>query len=316
MSSYTLTPWPTIIEDATPRSVFFFETFQPEFMNLVGRYRDGILKDYISGEPHTIVTQSPIEPILPDEGASAKEFDFYKIISSKFDRDYKKFEEQRLEISNLKNALVSALDRNTQLSILGTPEDIIDTPLPTIWNKLRTASNPQPTDISSIMTQLHDTFLHVHAQSFANHCVKFRKAQALLAKFKCSKSAYEDVAIFQKSLESSHYAADFAPFIAQYLVHHSSIDNHDVEDLMRLAQFAIATIESKLILSGVDRATLNAVQDVKDIPAPTIKTTIKRRYCHTHGSNPNHGSKYRTAPGPHHDKSATYFDQKGGKPSS
>ena len=314
--SYSLTSWPTAVEGNTPRSIFFFETFQPEFMNLVGRYRDGLLKDYISAEPHTIVLEPPVEPELPDAGAPSRDLDFYKILSTKYDRDLKKFEEQRLEIANLKNALVSALDRNTQLAILGTPEEIIDTPLPTIWNKLRTASNPQPTDISSIMTQLHDTFLHVHAQSFANHCVKFRKAQALLAKFKCSKSAYEDVAIFQKSLESSHYAADFAPFIAQYLVHHSTIDDHNVEDLMRLAQFAIATIESKLILSGVDRATLNAVQDVKDIPAPPINPTIKRRYCHTHGSNPTHGSMRCTAPGPHHDKTANFYHQKGGKPSS
>jgi hypothetical protein len=311
--SYLLTPWPTAGEDMTPRAIFFFETFQPEFMNLVGRFRDGILKAYISGEPHTLVLKPPTEPEFPDVNAPSKDLDFYRILSIKYDRDLKKFEEQRLEISNLKSALITALDRNTQLAILGTQDEIIETSLPIIWNTLRKASNPQPTDIATIMTQLHDAFLHVHAQSFENHCVKFRKSQALLAKFKCSKSAYEDVAIFQKSLESSHYAADFAPFIAQYLVNHPKIDDHNVDDLMKSASFAVATIESKLSLSGVDRATLNVVQAVKDVPPPSKPY---RWYCHTHGTNASHDSKDCNKPGPQHDKTANFYHQKGGKPSS
>ena len=311
--SYSLTSWPTAVEGNTPRSIFFFETFQPEFMNLVGRYRDGLLKDYISAEPHTIVLEPPVEPVLPDAGAPSRDLDFYKILSTKYDRDLKKFEEQRLEIANLKNALVSALDRNTQLAILGDLNEIIAMPLPTIWNAIRMASSPQPTDINSTMMKLQETFLHVHAQSFEHHCVKFRKSLAILVKFQCAKSEYENVAIFQNSLESSHFAVEFAPFIAQYLASHSKIADHNIEDLMLLASFAVASIEAKIILSGVDRASLNAVQTVKDIPPP-VKPY--RWYCHTHGTNASHDSKDCNKPGPQHDKTANFYHQKGGKPSS
>ena len=160
---YSITPWPTGAE--TPNSIFFIETFQPEVMNLVTRYRDGALKSYLEGLPHLNLIE-PIEPVIPTIDAPAREIDFYKILSNKYDRDYRLFELQRLEIANIKNAIVSSLDKATQLSLLGDVETIMEMPLPTIYSKLRRASTPRMTDITLVMDRLQQSFTYSHPSSF------------------------------------------------------------------------------------------------------------------------------------------------------
>ena len=311
MTLYSLTPWPTGAE--TPNSIFFLETFQPEVMNLVSRYRDGFLKEYIEGEPHLNLIQ-PVEPVLPEIDASAREIDYYKILSSKFDRDYRLYELQRLEIANIKNAIVSCLDKATQLSLLGDVETIMEMPLPTVYHRIRRASSPRLTDINLVMSRLNNIFSYSQPQSFDNYCIELRKAHAILRQFECPRSTWEYVQMLKNSLQMSQFATDFAPYIAQYEVAHPTIREQNIEELIRLASFAIAGIEAKIIAAGIDRSSLQTVQVNTATAAPPAKQ--KKRYCHTHGTNVSHSSNNCKYPGPTHDTTATFKDQKGGKPSA
>ena len=313
MTTYTITPWPTGAE--IPRSIFFFETFHPELMNLIGRYQDGFLKNYIDGELHTNLVK-PVEPLLPDIDADSKDMDYYKILSNKYDRDFRNFELQRLEIANLKNAIVSSLDRATQLAILGDPVTIMEMDLPAVYNTLRKASTPRQTDISMIMSRLSHSLNYNQPQSFENYCIEFRNTISILNKFQCSRSEWEYVQILKTNLENSNFAPEFAPFVAQYDVSHPKIADQNIEELIQFAAFAIGTIETKIVSLGLDRTSLHAVQLTKD-SVPANKDPLKKKfYCHTCGTNHNHSSQRCNTPGPKHDKTANYYNQKGGKPSN
>ena len=315
MTFYSITPWPTGAE--TPNSIFFVETFQPEVMNLVTRYRDGALKNYIEGEPHLNLI-APIEPVIPEMDAPTREFDFYKIMSNKYDRDYRLFELQRLEIANIKNAIVSSLDKATQLSLLGDVETIMEMPLPTVFNRLRTASNPRLTDIQQVMERLSRNFVYSQPSSFETHCIELKKAHNLLRLFDCPRSPWEYVQMLKTSLQSSPFALDFSPYIAQYEIAHPEPKDQDIEHLISLTRFAIPSIEAKILASGVDRSSLLAAQvnNATTTPPGKNRSDQKKRYCHTHGTNMSHSSNSCKYPGPAHDTTATFTNQKGGKPST
>jgi hypothetical protein len=77
--------------------------------------------------------------------------------------------------------------------------------IPTILNSLSTAPSPQPMDISSIMNKLQEKLLHVHTQSFENHCVKLRKSPSIVESMKHFQY------IVRKSLQHSRPVNDSFP---------------------------------------------------------------------------------------------------------
>ena len=311
-----------VLLNNSSRAQFYHEVFYPAFQTRVAHYHNSSqLWAYLQGLATTISTDPPIPPERPSATGSQDDHRYFSTSFQIYEADRKLYMEQRDILHALKAVLLQSLEAPEISSIIGIPDTVMSMELPMVWKRIKSAySKPQANDLHPLMESLNEKYDHTNNDSFNLHHQKFTRTLNTLELFDYNRSQVERIQMFRRTL--SNYEIEFAPYIATYDIAYTMPGLNNLLTFIEHCNFAIVSIEAKRILQLGDasvNATITTAQKTEKadkIPPSNRNSTNKRRYyCHTCGTNFNHGSRSCTTPGPTHDKSANYFNQKGGKPS-
>lgn len=310
----TVPKFPTgVLLNNSSRAQFYHEVFYPAFQTRVAHYHNSSeLWTYIQGLVTTVSTNPPVPPERPSAADSQDDHRYFSTSFHMYEADLKLFMDQRDTLHALKAVLLQSLDAPEINSIIGIPDTVMSMDLPTVWKRIKSAySKPQANDIHPLMESLNEKYDHSNNDSFNLHHQKFTRTLNTLELFGYPRSQIEKIQLFRKTL--SNFENEFAPYIATYDIAYTMPGLNNLLTFIEHCNFAIVSIEARRILQLGD-VSVNATITTTD-PKADKKPTKRRFYCHTCGTNFNHGSRTCTTPGPTHDKAANYFNQKGGKAS-